>query len=277
MLTNGICLIALILGQAPAKALDDSPAYREPDSILYAARKGELPRVQSLLSKQPQLLDSQDDFKRTSLLYAAKAGHAKVVQYLLKVGSKSACLRDFYDLTAVHWAAMYAKNDVLKVFAEHKIDLNCRAMEGQTPLHMAMGNMFSNAPKHEDTVELLVSLKVDVNAQDNNGRAPLHVGASLVGKAESVRALLDSSKEVKVDLRSKDGSTALHTAAAFGRADIAEMLLAKGANPTLKRDDGKTPIDLADECVVDSRREAIVRVFAQHKNRRTTAGSSGNR
>jgi ankyrin repeat protein len=277
MLANGICLIALLLGQAPAKALDDSPAYKEPDSILYAARKGDLPRVQLLLGKQPQLLDSQDDFKRTPLLYAAKAGHAKVVQYLLKQGSKSVYLRDFYDFTPVHWAAMYAKNDVLKVFAEHKVDLNCRGMDGQIPLHMAMGNMFSNTPKHEETVKLLVSLKADVNAQDNNGRAPLHVGACLWGKAESVRALLDNGKEVKVDIRSKDGGTALHTAAAFGRVDIAEMLLAKGANPTLKRDDGKTPIDLANECVVDSRREAIVRVFAQLKNGKTTSGSSGDR
>jgi uncharacterized protein len=276
MLANGICLIAMILTQAPAKALDDSPAYKERDSILYAARKGDLSRVQLLLGTQPQLLDSQDDFKRTPLLYAAKAGHAKVVQYLLQQGSESVYLHDFYDLAPVHWAAMYAKNDVLRVFAEHKVDLNCRGMDGQTPLHMAMGNMFSNAPKHEDTVKLLVSLKVDVNAQDNNGRTPLHIGASLVGKAESVRALLDNSKEVKVDIRSKDGGTALHTAAAFGRADIAEILLAKGANPVLERDDGKTPIKLADECAVDSRGKAIVRVFAQHR-KETTAGSSGDR
>jgi ankyrin repeat protein len=230
-----------------------------------------------LLGKQPQLLDSQDDFKRTPLLYAAKAGHAKVVQYLLKEGSKSAYLRDFYNLTPVHWAAMYAKDDVLKVFAEHKVDLNCRGLDGETPLHMAMGNIFSNAPKHEETVKLLVSLKVDVNAQDNAGRAPLHVGACLWGKAESLRALMDNSKEVKVDIRSKDGGTALHTAAAFGRADIAEILLAKGANPALKRDDGKTPIDLADDCVVDSRREAIVRVFAQHNKGGTRARSFGDR
>ena len=83
MFTNGICLIALIAGQAPTKAIDDSPAYNEPDSILFAARKGNLPRVQLLLGKEPSLLDSQDDFKRTPLLYAAKAGHAKVVEFLL--------------------------------------------------------------------------------------------------------------------------------------------------------------------------------------------------
>ena len=81
----------------PAKALDDSPAYKEPDSILYAASKGDLPRSSCCLAKS-LLVDSQDDFKRTPLLYAAKAGHAKVVQYLLEQGSKSAGLRDFYDL-----------------------------------------------------------------------------------------------------------------------------------------------------------------------------------
>ena len=71
---------------------------------------------------------------------------------------------------------MYAKNDVLNVLAENKVDLNGRAMEGKTPLHIAMGNIFSNTPKHEETVKLLVSLKVDVNARDDDGRTPLHVG-----------------------------------------------------------------------------------------------------
>jgi ankyrin repeat protein len=265
MVAGGICVIALIFGQTPGKGLDDSPAYRDPESILYAARKGDLPRVQLLLDKQPKLLGSHDVFKRTPLLYAAKAGHAKVVRYLLEQGTKSVAVRDFYDFTPLHWAAMYAKNDVLTVFAENKVDLNCRALGGQTPLHLTMGNMFSNIPKHEETVKLLVSLKVDVNAQDDEGRSPLHIGAGLLGKAESVRALLDGSKEVKLDAQTKDGSTPLHTAAVFGSVEVVEILLAKGADPNLKRADGKTPVDLAGECVVESRREAVLRAFANRR------------
>lgn len=256
----GICAVLLASGQGIA----DGPAYDDPNSVFYAARKGDFARVQALCEKDPELIDKSDNFKRTPLLYAAKAGHAKIVEYLLTEGSKSVYHLDRYDFSAVHWAAMYAKNDVLRVLSRHKVDLNCRSKDGQTPLHLAMGNIFSNAPKHEDTVRLLVSLNVDVNAKDKSSLAPIHQGATLVGKVESVRALLESSDKVEIDIRDNGGGTALHKAAAFGKADVADALLAKGADPTAVRKDGKMPIDLANECLVENRKELILRVFAKY-------------
>src|SRR5688572_5991704 len=122
----------------------DNPAFDDPESVFYAARRGKLEQVRSLIDKDPELLDAQDSIKRTLLLYAAKAGHHEVVRYLLGKGTKAVYLLDGYGHSPVHWAAMYAKTDVLKVFAEHKIDLNCRDEEGRVPLHYSMGNSYSN-------------------------------------------------------------------------------------------------------------------------------------
>ena len=44
--------------------------------------------------------------------------------------------------------------------------------------------------------------------------------------------------------RNKDGNTALHLAAFFGRADVAKLLLENGANPQARNNDGETPVDV---------------------------------
>lgn len=54
--------------------------------------------------------------------------------------------------------------------------------------------------------------------------------ASMAGKRERVAELLASQADLK-DAHSHDGWTALHLAAFFGHKDVAEELLARGAHP----------------------------------------------
>ena len=49
----------------------------------------------------------------------------------------------------------------------------------------------------------------------------------------------------KINSRGFEGHTALHEAAFFNRLEMAELLLSNGADPNLKDDAGKTPMDLA--------------------------------
>ena len=41
------------------------------------------------------------------------------------------------------------------------------------------------------------------------------------------------------------GRTPLHYAAMYGHKEVAELLIAKGANVNVKDEDGETPLDLA--------------------------------
>jgi ankyrin repeat protein len=50
-------------------------------------------------------------------------------------------------------------------------------------------------------------------------------------------------------------SSSLHYAACFGRPAIAKVLLRHGANPDLRDEDGKTPLDKARERIDEGHRE----------------------
>ena len=62
-------------------------------------------------------------------------------------------------------------------------------------------------------------------------------------------------------------SSSLHYAACFGRPAIAKVLLRHGANPDLRDEDGKTPLDKARERVDEGHREvaAILQSPGNHK------------
>lgn len=52
-------------------------------------------------------------------------------------------------------------------------------------------------------------------------------------------------------------SSSLHYAACFGRPDVVKILLRHGANPDLRDEDGKTPLDRARERGEGTHREVI--------------------
>ena len=61
------------------------------------------------------------------------------------------------------------------------------------------------------------------------------------GEQEKVRALLDEGG--KVNARAPDSATALHEAAMQGRADLAKLLIANGADVNAPDNHGFTPLD----------------------------------
>merc|ERR1739844_325068 len=67
--------------------------------------------------------------------------------------------------------------------------------------------------------------------------------ASAFGTQEMVEYLCQKGADVNKGHR----SSSLHYAACFGRPQIARVLLRFGANPDLRDEDGKTPLDKARE------------------------------
>lgn len=89
-----------------------------------------------------------------------------------------------------------------------------------------------------------------MNFMDDVGQTLLN-WASAFGTQEMVEYLCDKGADVNKGQR----SSSLHYAACFGRPAIAKVLLKHGANPDLRDDDGKTPLEKARERNDEGHRE----------------------
>ncbi|XP_032682622.1 E3 ubiquitin-protein ligase HECTD1 isoform X8 [Odontomachus brunneus] len=99
-------------------------------------------------------------------------------------------------------------------------------------------------------IEAIDSGGIEVNFMDDVGQTLLN-WASAFGTQEMVEFLCDRGADVNKGQR----SSSLHYAACFGRPAIAKVLLRHGANPDLRDEDGKTPLDKARERVDEGHRE----------------------
>eukprot|EP00731_Ephydatia_muelleri_P026392 Em0018g492a len=92
---------------------------------------------------------------------------------------------------------------------------------------------------------------VDINARNSENDAPIHsitktkCPRKSKWKREVLYALLSKSP-AQVNLKAKDGMTALHFAALECDVEAVKVLLVFGADPNALNDEGKTPLDLLD-------------------------------
>jgi ankyrin repeat protein len=92
---------------------------------------------------------------------------------------------------------------------------------------------------------------VDVNQRDWAGDTPLHMVTRL-GWNSAISILINEGAQV--NLAGERGLTALHYAAYKNDMEGAAALLAKGADPHIKDEDGRSPIDWA----ISARNEAMI-------------------
>jgi hypothetical protein len=85
-----------------------------------------------------------------------------------------------------------------------------------------------------------IAAKTGLNSKDPMGGSTALLTAALFGKTEAARLLIDAGADL--NLQNNDGSTPLHTAAFFCRPDIVKLLLDKGADKTIKNKYGNTAL-----------------------------------
>eukprot|EP00096_Caligus_rogercresseyi_P007639 TRINITY_DN2559_c0_g1_i1.p1 TRINITY_DN2559_c0_g1~~TRINITY_DN2559_c0_g1_i1.p1 ORF type:complete len:238 (-),score=34.40 TRINITY_DN2559_c0_g1_i1:36-749(-) len=150
-------------------------------------------------------VNAQDDSLWTPLIIASSAGHEKILRLLLSFGA----------------------------------EVNTVTDQGRTAFFYAVSR------NRVSIVRLLIESKANVNLQDKFGASPLHRLAG-VGHIEMMNLYTDIlSKEVKPDLRDKEGNTALHVAIDAGSLSLIEGLLKLGCDPSILNKEEMKPIDLA--------------------------------
>jgi ankyrin repeat protein len=208
--------------------------------LSHAARFGNLDIVDLLLARGAPV-DARNLAGATALYAAAERGHADVVQRLIERGA-DVNLNGRSGISPIA-AAAYAGNDaIVEALLAHGADEHVADETGKPPI------VYAAAAGRIDIVKRLLARNIDVNARYPHDLTLLMWAAGADEKVEQaevmtvVTFLLDGGAHV--DDRDTRGRTALMIAAEGGRAEVANLLLARGADPSLRDNAGKRAADL---------------------------------
>lgn len=183
-----------------------------------------------------------DSFAQVSMDFSGdKEKACTIVEYLLKNGAEKTInnRQEAFENTALHIAALFGHEKVVKPLCLAGIDKNSLNSNGYTPLYVACAN------KHCKTVKALAEAGVDLNKkmrntevklEDDEQMMAIHM-ATLQKSIECVKALLDAGQSV--DVQNAWGQTPLHYAAMQLDVAMINFLLSRGARKDIKDDCGK--------------------------------------
>jgi len=212
---------------------------------MVAAKNGKDEAVRLLLNsvkghEHATLIEAQNSLGRTALHIAAEFGHEDVVRVLLEQKgdpNKKANL----DITPLLIATARGKLGVVKLLLAQEdeegkpaIDIGAQDADGNTALHLAVRFGTEDLVGTKDMVRALLNRGCDPNEMDNKGVTPLMLAAQK-GRAELLNLFfLLQGQLVRLDAQDKKGWSALHFAAKSGGKRAVETLLMQGAEPGLK-------------------------------------------
>jgi len=148
--------------------------------------------------------------------------------------------QDEDGLNAFFIAAKHGHGEVMRVLAEHGIDIYNTDRDGNNVLHMCAG-----IPERFEILEMLVKSRYDLNLHNAKGDTAAH-HAALKGNLKHLRALVDWGADV--NLFNNHALTPLYLAVLNNWTDCIDFLLESGARVYNHGDDiqkDRSPIFLA--------------------------------
>jgi ankyrin repeat protein len=201
------------------------------DEIFDVVRAGDAARLKALLAAQPAIVNARNDRGHSPVLIAQYHHKHELVAMLLDAGPDL----DIFD------AASVGRSDRVAAWLDRDPSLlNAYSADGFYPLGLAA--FFG----HPGTVKLLIARGADVAQVARNPMRvqPLH--AAVGGRSfDAVRMLVEAG--APIDAKQQKGFTPLQAAVHQGNVELTTYLLARGANPKLQNDEGKSAIGLAAE------------------------------
>lgn len=225
---------------------------------------------ESLRERRP----SRDEMFATqvmAILKAARVGDVARVKELLEQDPRLAVARDPLGNTALILAVNFGHNEVAELLLAAGVtpDIYEAASIGRTELVAKLLNedaslIDSYSPEgftalglaahfgHVETLELLIARGGDVNAVSKHAMKVTPIHSALFGRRlEAAKVLLAAGADLSIKRGGsgwpRAGWTALHYAAGFGFVELAEAFIERGADPKARDDEGRTPLQVAAE------------------------------
>ena len=147
-------------------------------SLLLAAARGELERVQTLLTAggDPNV---RNDLGQTPLHWAVGGGHADVANALLKAGADPGA-RDNDGQTPLHVAARKGELEIAKVLLKEGADPHARDNDGLTSRQWATRNGYENIVN-----SLVLDADTDPNTTNNLDQASLDTATAVLQSSQA--------------------------------------------------------------------------------------------
>jgi ankyrin repeat protein len=208
--------------------------------LIHAARNGRLEMVDLLLARGAAI-NARNLAGATALYFAAERGHVAVAQRLIDRGA-DVKLTGRTGTSPVAAAAYAGSDAIVEMLLAHGADERVPDETGKPPI------VYAAARAKLDIVKRFLARGIDVNGRYANDLTLLMWAAGAdekIAEADALKVvtyLLDVGAHI--DNRDARGRTALMIAAEGGRADIANLLLERGAASSLKDNAGKRAGDL---------------------------------
>jgi ankyrin repeat protein len=191
--------------------------------INEAAYRGETQLVRYLLKFSPNLGIS-DKRGYTPLENAIRTGNADPALLLLEAAAQEQKTPEFLN-KMLSAAVKKDESVVVQALLQQGARPNDTLASGATPLDAAASG------GAEKIVRVLLNAGADPNRSGRDGTRPLE-DACLKGFYSIAEMLLDNSALVN-QVNDASGRTALYAAASFGKSDVVNLLLKRGADPNI--------------------------------------------
>ncbi|KAL9610377.1 MAG: hypothetical protein Q9167_004917 [Letrouitia subvulpina] len=239
-------------------------AYSQLSPLYQAAFTGNVEVIPQLLESGIEIeAEEADSF--SALHYACMQADLNFMGRLL--GNCAPDFEAFYDSSKYHLPADLLSSDVSKrrtriveMLLAHNANVNASnnditplyiatvtAQESVVTILLSKGAKATGIPVitaywglTPETVNLLLDQGASVSATDSRWDKPALTWTAEVGTVEMLRVLLNHGADV--DHQDRQGSSALHYAAANARSETVAMLLDAGANPNLTDMYGSSPL-----------------------------------
>lgn len=240
--------------------------------IINAVRKGNIQQVSQLLSENPELINTKDEFQNNLLFLAVLNRDTVMSELLLQKGVDINYSRTDVGSNALHTAVIRGPIKLVQLLTDYGINLNKVNSSGVSPLVSAVlngqdkiadyligkGAKFSFdktqtgrimrsilANGSEKYIKLIEDFEaIDLTEKDIYENTYLHYVAQ--GGIVNIAVQL-IQKGLDINKKNVFGWAPIHFAAYKGHNDVINMLMQYGAEKNIRTNDGKTAYNIATE------------------------------